>query len=132
MKILLLHELIFAVFISFYVKGGPGAVVETLHLWPASLQYFKKKLQWQGCLGIPFPRSHLMWKLSALGMPFCYQLLCDICLKYGTCCQLLTCFSCLYLGVILLCPFFIVCNYFADPSDFQNFQNDKMIYQLIH
>jgi hypothetical protein len=26
-------------FISFYVKGGPGAVVETLHLWPASLQY---------------------------------------------------------------------------------------------
>jgi len=80
MKILLLHELIFSLSISFYVKGGPGAVVETLHLWPASLQYFKKKLQWQGCLGIPFPRSHLMWKLSALGMPFCYQLLCDICL----------------------------------------------------
>jgi len=41
MKILLLHELIFSVSISFYVKGGPGAVVETLHLWPASLQYFK-------------------------------------------------------------------------------------------
>jgi hypothetical protein len=56
------------------MKGGPGAVVEYLHLCPGGLGFesasLQNNLQGKGCLEIPFPRPHNVWELSALGMPF--------------------------------------------------------------
>jgi hypothetical protein len=54
------------------MKGGPGAVVEYLHLCagpggPGFKSASLPKYQGKGCLEIPFPRPHNVSEFPALG-----------------------------------------------------------------